>query len=150
MRSEEWVLFIFCSPLCTIFLILDVGFQLVEVLPIPDDAVGLRIVQKRALQPLQLACIGRHKQHVAPSQQIFGAGHIQHHTAVYLAGHGEGDAGGEIGFDQAGDDIDRRALGRDDQMDADGAASAQADHVLLDLSGADIIRSAISSMMTTI
>ena len=65
--------------------------------------------------------------------------------------HLEGDAAGEVGLDDAGDDVDRRPLGGDDQVDADGPGQlGQAADGVLDLLAAQIIiRSASSSMMMT-
>ena len=62
-----------------------------------------------------------HVEHVALAQQLLGAHLAQDGAAVDLRGHLEGDAGREIGLDRAGDDVDRRALRRHDQMDAGGA-----------------------------
>ena len=48
--------------------------------------------------------------------------------------HGEGDARGEVGLDQAGDDVDRRPLGGDDQVDAGRAGKlGEAADLALDL-----------------
>jgi len=38
-----------------------------------------------------------------------------------LVGEAEADAGGDVGLDEAGDDVDRGALGGEDEMNADGA-----------------------------
>jgi len=39
-----------------------------------------------------------------------------------FSGEAEGHAGGHVGLDEAGDDVDRRALRSEDEMDADGAS----------------------------
>ena len=55
-----------------------------------------------------------------------------------LRGHLEGDAGGEVGLDGAGDHVHRRALGGGDQMDAGGARHLrQALHRAFDLLAGD-------------
>ena len=60
-------------------------------------------------------------EHVALAQQLLGALFAQDRAAVDPAGHLEADAGGQVGLDDAGDDIDAGALRRHDQMDARGA-----------------------------
>ena len=62
-----------------------------------------------------------HVEHVALAQQLLGALLAEDGAAVDLARHLEGDPGREVGLDRAGDDVDRGALGRHDQMDAGGA-----------------------------
>ena len=80
----------------------------------------------------------RHVEHVALAQQLLGALLAQDGAAVDLAGHLEGNAGGEVGLDGAGDHVDRGALGRGDQMDAGGARHlGQALHRALDLLAGD-------------
>ena len=52
--------------------------------------------------------------------------------------HGEGHAGRDVGLDDAGDDVDGRPLGGDDQVDADGAGLlGDAGDGLLDVAGGD-------------
>ena len=52
--------------------------------------------------------------------------------------HGERDAGRDVGLDDAGDDVDRRALRGDDQVDADGPGLlGDAGDALLDVAGRD-------------
>ena len=69
---------------------------------------------------------------------------------VAAARHLERDSGGQVSFDQARDHVDRRFLGRDDQVHADGSCLlCQPDDVLLDFLPAVMIRSAISSAMIT-
>src|SRR3954447_9207023 len=59
-----------------------------------------------------------HVEHVALAQQLLGPLFTQDGAAVDLAGDLEADAGREVGLDGAGDDVDRRPLGRHDQVDA--------------------------------
>jgi hypothetical protein len=61
-------------------------------------------------------------EHVALAQQLFGALLAQDGAAVDAAGHGKGNARGQVGLDHAGDDVHRRALRRHDQVDARRAA----------------------------
>jgi hypothetical protein len=96
------------------------------------------------------AAAAGHVEHVALAEQLLGALLAQDGAAVDLGGHLEGDAGREVGLDRAGDDVDRRALGRHDDMDAGGARHLrEALHRASMSLPATIIRSAISSTMTT-
>ena len=61
-------------------------------------------------------------EHVALAQQLLGTLLAQDRPAVDAAGHLEADARRQVRLDDAGDDIDRGALRRHDQMDAGGAA----------------------------
>lgn len=97
--------------------------------------------------PAPCGCI----EHVALAQQLFRTAGIENGSAVNLAGHRERDAAGNIRLDDAGNDVDRRTLCRDDQMDARRARQlSQSANRFLDLAGATIIKSANSSMMTMI
>ena len=60
-------------------------------------------------------------QHIALAQQLLGALFAKDGARIYAAGHGKADAGRQVRLDDAGDDIDRRALRRHDQVDAGGA-----------------------------
>ena len=59
-----------------------------------------------------------HVEHVAHAQQRFGAHLVKNGAAVDLAAHLEGDAGGNVGLDQAGDHIHAGALGGQNQVNA--------------------------------
>ena len=75
-----------------------------------------------------------HVEHVALAEQLFGALLAQDGAAVDLRGDLEADARREIRLDRAGDDVDRRALRRGDQVDAGGARHLrQALHRAFDL-----------------
>ena len=63
----------------------------------------------------------RQKQHVALAEQLLGAVGVENRARVDLRRHAERDARRQVGLDQSGDDVHRRALRRQDQMDADGA-----------------------------
>ena len=71
---------------------------------------------------------GRHVDHVAATEELLGAVAVEHRARVDLRGNLEGNACREIGLDEAGDDVDRRALGRDDQVDADGSRDLRQPH----------------------
>ena len=80
----------------------------------------------------------RHEDHVAAPQELLGAVAVEHRAGVDLGGDLEGDARGEVGLDEAGDDVDRRPLGGHDQVDADGAGDlGQPDQRGLHLAGRD-------------
>ena len=64
---------------------------------------------------------GGRKQHVALAEQLLGAVAVENRARIDLRRHAEGDAGREVGLDQPGDDVHRRPLRREDQVDADGA-----------------------------
>src|SRR5207302_4874824 len=77
-------------------------------------------------------------EHVAAAEQLLGAHLVEDHPRVDAARHREGDAAGDVRLDQAGDDVRRRALGGDDQVDADGAGElGDAADEVLDLAGGD-------------
>ncbi len=67
------------------------------------------------------AAAAGHVEHVALAEQLLGAHLAEDGAAVDLGRHLEGDAGREVRLDRAGDDVDRRALGREDHVDAGGA-----------------------------
>src|SRR5690606_2144230 len=60
-------------------------------------------------------------EHVAHAEQLFRALLAQNRARVDLRRHLEGDAGREVSLDRTGNDVDRRALGGHDDMDARGA-----------------------------
>ena len=94
-------------------------------------------VTHAALDALGDARRGRaEQQHVALADEALGAGLVEDDPAVGEARHGEGEAGRDVGLDDAGDDVDRRALGGDHQVDADGAGHlGDAADRLLDVAG---------------
>ncbi len=59
-----------------------------------------------------------HVEHVALTQQLFGALLAEDGAGIDLGRDREADAGRQIGLDDAGDDVDRGALGRHDEVDA--------------------------------
>ena len=102
-----------------------------------DDALDLLVRHERPVHARDAAAAG-HVEHVAAPQQLLGAALAEDRAAVDLRGHLKADAGREIGLDRAGDDIDRRALRRHDQVDAGGPRHLrQALHRRLDLLAGD-------------
>ena len=102
--------------------------------PGPDHALDLGVVDECALRPDGAEGVAAHVEHVALAEQLFSAGLVHDHAGVGAGGGGEGDAGREIGLDQAGDDVDGGALGGDDQVDAGGAGELrEADELLFDV-----------------
>ena len=85
-----------------------------------DDVLDLAVGDERTVQAPDAAAAG-HVEHVALAQQLLGALFAQDGAAVDLGRDLERDAGGEVGLDGAGDDVDRRALRGHDQVDAGGA-----------------------------
>ena len=63
----------------------------------------------------------RQEQHVALAEQLLGAVAVENRARVGLRRHAERDARRQVGLDQAGDDVHRRPLRRQNQVDADGA-----------------------------
>src|SRR5262249_40365120 len=90
--------------------------------PVADDVVDVLVFDEGALDALRFGRVGGHEEHVAAAEEAFGAGHVEDDAAVGQRGNGEGDAGGDVRLDQAGQDVDRGPLGGDDQVDAGGAA----------------------------
>ena len=81
------------------------------------DRAHFLVADERAVDADDLLAAG-HVEHVALAQQLLGALLAEDRAAVDLARHLEADAGRQIGLDDAGDDVDRRPLGRHDQVDA--------------------------------
>ncbi len=92
-------------------------------LPLPHrrDLAHLVLVHPRALDARRRRRRGAEQEHVALADEPLGALLVEDHAAVGGARHREREAGRHVGLDDAGDDVDRRALGGDDEVDADGA-----------------------------
>ena len=82
-----------------------------------DDALHLVVGDEAALYARRLARALRRIEHIAAAKQLFRAARVKNGAAVDLAGYRKRDAAGDVRLDDAGDHVDRRALGRDDQMD---------------------------------
>ncbi len=71
-----------------------------------------------ALQAYRGGRVRRLEQHVPSAQQLLGARQVKDDARIHRRGYVEGDARGEVGFDQAGDHVDTGALGGNHHMDA--------------------------------
>src|SRR5262249_27102792 len=60
--------------------------------------------------------------HVAFTQQFVGPHSIEDGARIHFGSDLKGDAGGDVGFDDAGDDIDAWTLGGPNAMDASGTS----------------------------
>ena len=71
-------------------------------------------------------------------EQPLRADHVENGARIDLRTHRKGDARRDVRFNEPGDDVDRRTLRRDDEMDAGGARELRepADR-RLDLRGRD-------------
>ena len=70
---------------------------------------------------MEAAEAGWAEEHIPAALEGFGALAVEDRARVDLRGDLKGDARGVVGFDDAGDDVDGRALRREDGMDADRA-----------------------------
>ena len=89
-------------------------------LDVLDHLVDLGFRDPGALDTHGLGGTHRQEQGVALADQLLGARLVQDHAGVGDGGGGERHAGGHVGLDQAGDDVDGRALGGQHQVDAGG------------------------------
>ena len=55
------------------------------------------------------------------AEQLLGAVAVENRARIDLRRHAERNARRQVGLDEAGDDVDRRSLGRENEMDADRA-----------------------------
>src|ERR1019366_8094715 len=117
-------------------LLLVVGLPL--HLPVADERVQLAITDEGPLEPPGLALVDREIEHVAASEQLLRAHLVEDHARVDAAGHREGDPARNVRLDEAGDDVRRRTLRGDDEVEADGSSKLRdpADEIL-DLPGRD-------------
>src|SRR3546814_10766055 len=69
-----------------------------------------------------------HVEHVALAEELLGPLFAKDGAAVDLRRHLKADAGGQVGLDDAGDDIHRGALRGHDQVDARGARLRSEEH----------------------
>ena len=83
--------------------------------------VHFLVGNKRALQTGRLGAAGLQEQQIAVFQQIFGTHLVENGAAVDFTLYGKRHAGGDVGFNQAGNHIYARALGGDNQVDTGGA-----------------------------
>src|SRR6476661_1180172 len=99
-------------------------------LEVPDDLFDLLVGAKRAVNTAD-ASAARHVEHVALAKELLCTLLAQNGAAVDLGSDLEGDAGRKIGLDRTGDDVDRRSLRRQDDMQ-----SGRARHLRETLHGA--------------
>ena len=85
--------------------------------PVGDDGLDLVLTHPRALDPPRDARGRREQQEVAPADEALGAGLVEDDTAVGERRDREGEPRGDVRLDDAGDHVDRRPLGGDDEVD---------------------------------
>lgn len=86
-----------------------------------DDVVDFGVGGEGALGSDLVGGAWGDEEHVAATDELVGAAAVEDGAAVDFGGDFEGDAAGEVGFDDACDDVDGGALGGDDEVDACGA-----------------------------
>ena len=86
-----------------------------------DHAVDFIVADKGAVHAHRQAGARRHVEHVALAQQGFRAHLVENGARVDLGRDLKGDAGRDVGLDQAGNHVHAGALGGQDQVDASGA-----------------------------
>ena len=70
------------------------------------------------MKPHQTAATRWKEEHIAATEQVLGAHRVENGPGVEARTHPVGDPAGEVGLDDAGEDVDRRTLGCTDQVDA--------------------------------
>ena len=86
------------------------------------DVLTLFVRDKGALNTTRLADTDRAEEHIAHADQLLGAALIEDDTALHRGRDREGNAAGDIGLHQTGDNVSGRALRGYDQVDTGGAA----------------------------
>lgn len=76
-----------------------------------DDALHLAVTDERPLHAERLGRTDRRIQHIAASDQLFRARHINDGARVYLRLDRKGDTRRDIRLDKTGDDVHRGTLG---------------------------------------
>src|SRR5690606_15942161 len=71
--------------------------------PVGNHLVHLVVVDKGPVNPDRDTGAGRQIEHVPVAEELVGTPLVENGPGVDLGGHLEGDAGGHIGLDQAGD-----------------------------------------------
>ena len=109
------------------FCFLLVGYDVVAVvrfhlaLDVGDDLVDLGFADPGTLNTHGLGGTGGQVEGVALADELFGAGLVEDRARVGQRGGREREARGDVGLDEAGDDVDRGALSGQDQVDAGSA-----------------------------
>ena len=92
------------------------GCQL--LLAVFDDRPDFRVGHERALDARGFRCAHRQEQAVALAEQLLRARLVEDYPRVSQRRGLEAQPGRHIGLDQTGDDVDRRPLGGDHEVDA--------------------------------
>ena len=92
-----------------------------------DQPTDLGAGDQRALRANRLRRVDREIEHVAAAEQPFRAVHVEDDARIGLRAHRKRDARRNVRLDQTGDDVHRRALRRDDEMDSGCARRAARD-----------------------
>ncbi len=96
-------------------------FGFAEGFDVSDDALYFFFGDEGALHADREGILGAGEEHIAAAEEFFGADHVDDGAAVEFARDHEGDARGNVGFDEPGDDVDAGALGGEDEVDSHGA-----------------------------
>ena len=83
-----------------------------------DDELDLAVRHEGALRPDGLRRVGGHPEHVAAAEELLRAGHIDDRAGIDGGCGSKRDASGDVRLDEAGDDVDRRPLRPDHEVDA--------------------------------
>src|ERR1700722_6635371 len=84
----------------------DISRRSAVILQEAHDTLDFFVSDERSVDALDTAAAG-HVEHVATAEQLLGAAFAEDGAAVDLRGDLEADAGREVRFDGAGDDVDR-------------------------------------------
>ena len=87
-----------------------------------DNGVYLLVGQIRALAAQHGARARPEKQHISIAQQFLGAHLVENDSAIRSTCDLERKSRGQVGLDQAGDDVHRRLLRGENQVDPDSSA----------------------------
>ena len=100
------------------FNVFRVGIAERLILQEVNDIRNLLVGNERSLYTGGLGIALRIKEHVALSQQLLRAVHIQYRSRIHTAGNRERDTARHIRLNQTGDDIHAGSLRRNNQMNA--------------------------------
>src|SRR5690606_17999843 len=85
------------------------------------DVADLLVREVGALDPHDVRGAGREEEAVAFSKELVRPVSVEDGSRVDARRDAEGDSRRHVRLDQTGDDVDRRALRREDHVDSDGA-----------------------------
>ena len=86
-----------------------------------DDGGDFLLADEGALHAVERGAARRHEEHVAAADERLGAAAVEDGAGVDLRRHLEADARGQVGLDETGDDVRRRTLRGEHEVDAGGA-----------------------------